>query len=175
MERLKRTVENIVSKDPDVMVPAWKVYLKIKYEHPEVKLLSFPEFVGVLKRSRKFEVIDVYPGLELSGFSDEVEKLLFDLGIYSLNPMVMLKGKKLTPAVMIKALWRNYRRVRSGVFKLMSGSETEVSLELASLLVWFRLSIENICELLNNMDFKRKTKFLKRYEIRRGGNKKRKA
>jgi hypothetical protein len=35
-----------------------KVYLIIKYKHPDVPLPSFPEFVNLIKRSRKFELID---------------------------------------------------------------------------------------------------------------------
>ncbi len=122
-----KIVEEIVTKDDELLVPARKIYLLIKYQHPEIPLPSFPNFVEILKRSRKFEVIETEK-TTLYDLPESIEKLLMQVEIYGTGPRVKLRSIKLTPKLLREAFLKSYQKMRVGVENLLSKIYSETDL-----------------------------------------------
>ncbi len=122
-----KIVEEIVTKDDELLVPARKIYLIIKYYHPEISLPPFPNFVEILKRSRKFEVLETEKTM-LYDLPESVEKLLMQIEIYGTGPRVKLRSIKLTPKLLREAFLKSYQKMRVGVESLLSKIRSETDL-----------------------------------------------
>jgi hypothetical protein len=117
--KLVKIIDDIISNDDEVLVPARKVYLIIKYKHPNIPLPSFPEFVNLIKRSRKFELIDTGE-TTFYDLPESIEKLLMEVEIYGTGPRIKLRSVKLTPKLMRRSFLKSYERMRAGIEKLLS-------------------------------------------------------
>jgi hypothetical protein len=138
MRKLLKIIESIVSIDEEILVPARKIYLTIKYKY-DVEIPPFPEFMQILRKSRKFDVID-YAGIPIYDFPENIEKLLMEYGIYGSGPRVKLKSVELTPEVMRKAFLKSYERIRDGINRLideLSSSSDKINEDIVKLITSF--------------------------------------
>ncbi|MCS7230398.1 MAG: hypothetical protein RMJ81_09395 [Candidatus Kryptonium sp.] len=122
--KLMKIVEEIISKDDEILVPARKIYLLIKYNHKDISLPTFSEFVSALKRSRKFDVIESSESVHYD-LPESVERILMQVGIYGTGPRVKLRSVKLTPKLLRETFLKSYQRMRAGVEELLA----KISLE----------------------------------------------
>ena len=125
--KLMKIVEEIISKEDEILVPARKIYLTIKYHYKTTPLPSFLDFVNMLKRSRKFEVIESI-GTSHYDLPESVEKILMQVGIYGTGPRVKFRSVKLTPKLLKEAFLKSYYKMRVGLESLLAKVSTETDL-----------------------------------------------
>lgn len=125
--KLTKIIEEIISKDDEILVPARKIYLIIKYHHPEISLPSFSDFIEILKRSKKFEVIET-GGTTLYDLPESIEKLLMQIEIYGTGPRVKLRSIKLTPKLLREAFLKSYQKMKIGLENLLAKIYSETDL-----------------------------------------------
>lgn len=155
--KLIKIVEEIVTKDDELLVPARKIYLVIKYHHPEIPLPSFSNFVEILKRSRKFEVFETEKTM-FYDLPESIEKLLMQVEIYGTGPRVKLRSTKLTPKLLREAFLKSYQKMRVGVEGLLSKiySETDLPTEdinkIVSSFTELREQIDKTIQMLEKLE-----------------------
>lgn len=125
--KLMKIVEEIISKDDEILVPARKIYLTIKYHYKTAPLPPFSDFVNMLKRSRKFEVIESV-GTLYYDLPESVEKILMQVGIYGTGPRVKFRSVKLTPKLLKEAFLRSYDKMKIGLESLLAKVSVETDL-----------------------------------------------
>lgn len=152
-----KIIEEIVTKDDEVLVPARKIYLTIKYHHPEISLPPFQNFVEILKRSRKFEVIETEK-TTLYDLPESIEKLLMQVEIYGTGPRVKLRSIKLTPKLLREAFLKSYQKMRIGIESLLSKIHSETDLpsdeinKIVSSFTQLREQINKTIQLLEKLE-----------------------
>ncbi len=155
--KLSKIIEEIIARDDEILVPARKIYLLIKYNHPEVNLPSFLEFVNFLKRSRKFEVVETSE-TTFYDLPESVEKLLMQVEIYGTGPRVKLRSVKLTPKLMRDAFLKSYQKMRAGLENLIARiySEKDIASEdlnrIISSFMELREQIDKTIQLLEKLE-----------------------
>lgn len=155
--KLSKIIEEIIAKDEEILVPARKIYLLIKYNHPEINLPSFSEFVNFLKRSRKFEVVETSE-TTFYDLPESVEKLLMQIEIYGTGPRVKLRSVKLTPKLMRDAFLKSYQKMRAGLENLIAQiySERDIASEdlnrVISSFMELREQIDKTIQLLEKLE-----------------------
>ncbi len=170
--KLIKIVEEIISKDDEILVPARKIYLTIKYNYPQISPSSFLEFVEILKHSRKFEVIEIGE-TPLYDLPESVEKLLMQIEIYGSGPRVKLRSVKLTPKLLREAFLKSYQKMKIGIENLLAKIYPEADLptedvnKLISSLARIREKTEQIIQMIEKLELyelsaKSKTKKRKR-------------
>ncbi len=122
--KLMKIVEEIISKDDEILVPARKIYLLIKYHHKDIQLPTFSDFVNILRRSRKFEVIESGEMIHYD-LPENVEKLLMQVEIYGTGPRVKFRSVKLTPKLLREAFLKSYQKMRAGIENLLAKISAE--------------------------------------------------
>lgn len=126
-KKLMKIVEEIIAKDDEILVPARKIYLIIKYNYKTTPLPSFSDFINMLKRSRKLEVIESSWSYNYD-LPESVEKILMQVGIYGTGPRVKFRSVKLTPKLLKEAFLRSYDKMRVGLESLLAKVSTETDL-----------------------------------------------
>jgi len=155
--KLVKIIDEIISKDDEVLVPARKVYLLIKYNHPDVPLTSFSEFINQIKRSRKFELFDTGEML-FYDLPESIEKLLMEVEIYGTGPRIKLRSVKLTPKLMRISFLKSYERMRAGIEKLLSKLSADFDLpseeinKLISSFTELREQIDKTIQMLEKLE-----------------------
>ncbi len=155
--KLSKIIEEIISRDDEILVPARKIYLLIKYNRPEINLPTFSEFVNFLKRSRKFEVIETGESTPYD-LPESVEKLLMQVEIYGTGPRVKLRSVKLTPKLMRDAFLKSYQKMKMGLENLLAQIYAEKDLpsedlnKVISSFMELREQIDKTIQLLEKLE-----------------------